>query len=159
MLIPVTDISKTFKSCFLLIIKNILCLSFFQKLQKSELKYSNCSNFNILLWFLINLINDDTFVWAATTDACSTVHLVCLFTKTHLLALLQDNCLDLLCCTFLRKFSVWMRNITAFYQHLMRPIKSSVLTDTNILAKPKYWPIISARSIYRSISSGSNKQW
>jgi len=49
MLIPVTDISKTFKSCFLLIIKNILCLSFFQKLQKSELKYSNCSNFNILL--------------------------------------------------------------------------------------------------------------
>jgi len=37
------------------------CL-FFQKPQNSgfyELKFSNCSNFNILPWFLINLINDD----------------------------------------------------------------------------------------------------
>jgi len=35
------------------------------------------------------------FASAATADACSIVHLVCVFMKTHLLALLQDNCLDL----------------------------------------------------------------
>jgi len=34
---------------------------------------------------LFNLINDDPFVSAATADACSMVHLVCLFMKTHLL--------------------------------------------------------------------------
>jgi len=36
------------------------------------------------------------------------VHLVCLFMKLHLPALLQDDCLDLLRCAFLRKF-IWMR--------------------------------------------------
>jgi len=47
------------------------------------------------------LINDDVFVSAATADACSMVHVVCLFMKTHLLALLQDNCIDLVHCAFL----------------------------------------------------------
>jgi len=36
---------------------------------------------------------------------------------------LQDNCLDLVCCAFLRKLSAYMRNITAFCQHFLRPIK------------------------------------
>jgi len=36
------------------------------------------------------------------------VHLVCLFVKMHLLALLQDNCLNLVCCAFLHKLSGWM---------------------------------------------------
>jgi len=44
---------------------------------------------------LINLINDAAFVSAATADAYFIIHLVCLFMKTHLLALLQDNYLDL----------------------------------------------------------------
>jgi len=57
--------------------------------------FSNRSNFDILLWFLINLINDDAFVGAAMADTCFMVHLVCLFMKMHMLALLQDNCLDL----------------------------------------------------------------
>jgi len=46
------------------------------------------------------LINDDAFVSAVMADVCSMVHLVCLFVKTHLLGLLQDNCLDLVCCAF-----------------------------------------------------------
>ena len=49
----------------------------------------------------------------------SMVHLVCLFMKTPLLALLQDNCLDLLRCAFLRKLSGCVRNITAFYEYLL----------------------------------------
>jgi len=60
------------------------------------------------------MMKDDAFVSAATADACSMVHLVCLFMKTHLLALLQDNCLDLVHCAFLRKLSGCMRNITGF---------------------------------------------
>jgi len=44
------------------------------------------------------------------------IHLVCLFMKTHLLELLQDNCVDLVCCAFLRKLSARMRNITVFCQ-------------------------------------------
>jgi len=43
-------------------------------------------------------VNDDAFVLAAATDACSMVYLICLFMKMHLLALLQDNCLDLVRC-------------------------------------------------------------
>jgi len=93
-----------------------------------------------------NLIND-VFVSAATADACSMVHLVCLFMKTHLLALLQDNCLDLLRCAFLRKLSVCVRNITVFYQHLLSPLQSAVSADADISVKPKYQPIC------RSISS------
>jgi len=75
--------------------------------------------------FFINLINDDAFVSAATADRCSMVHLVCLFAKMHLLALLHDNCLDLVRCAFLSKLSRCVRNITAFCQHLLRPIKSA----------------------------------
>jgi len=74
-------------------------------------------------------------------DACSMVHLVCLFMKMYLLALLQDKCLDLFCCAFLSKLSGCVRNITAFCQHLLRLIKLDVLADTDISAKPKYWPI------------------
>ena len=82
---------------------------------------------------------DDAFVSAETVDACSMVNLVCLFMKPHLLALLSDNCLDLLCCGFLRKLSGCVRNITAFCQLLLRPI-------------------ISARPIYRSMSIQDHAQ-
>jgi len=79
------------------------------------------------------------------------VNLVCLFKKPHLIALLQDNCLDLFRFAFLRKLSGYVGNITAFCQHLLRPIKSAVLADTDISAKPKYRPI------YRSISTKDKK--
>jgi len=72
------------------------------------------------------------FVSAATAGACSMVHLVCLFMKTHLLALLQNNCLDLVHCACLCKLSACVRNITAFCQHLLRPIISAVLAVTDI---------------------------
>ena len=49
---------------------------------------------------------------AATAHMCSMVHLVCLFMKMHLLALLQDKCLNLLCCTFLSKLSGCVRYTT-----------------------------------------------
>jgi len=81
------------------------------------------------------------FVSAATADVSSMVNFVCLFMKTHLQALLQKNCLDLLCCAFLRKLSGCMSNITASCQHLLRPIKSAVLADSDISVKPKYRPI------------------
>ena len=110
----------------------ILCLTFFSKTSKIriyQLKVSTRRNFNILIWFLINLIDDDAFALAAKADACSMVHLVCLIMKMHLLALLQDNCLDLLCCAFLSKLSGCVRNITAFWPHLLRLINRA------------FWPI------------------
>jgi len=58
--------------------------------------------------------------------------------KPHLLALLQDNCLDLLRCAFLRKLSGRVRNITAFCQLLLRLIISAVLADAGVSVKPKY---------------------
>jgi len=72
-------------------------------------------------------LHDDAFVSAATADMCFMVNLVRLFMKPHLLALLKDNCLDLLRCAFLRKLSGCMRNMVAFCQHLLRPIKSAIL--------------------------------
>ena len=57
-----------------------------------------------------------------TANACSMVHLVCLFITTHLSALLQDNCLNLVRCAFFRKLSAYVKNITAFCQHLLRQI-------------------------------------
>ena len=84
--------------------------------------FSNCNNFNIFLWFLINLIDDDAFISAVTANVCFTVHLVCLFMKTYLLVLLQGNCLELFCCAFLHKLFGCMRNMTAFCQHLLKPI-------------------------------------
>jgi len=78
------------------------------------------------------------------------VHLVCLFVKTHLLVLLQDNCLDLVCRAFLEKLSACVRITTVFCQHLPRLI---VLDNTDIEVKPKYWTVRSARLIYQSISS------
>jgi len=89
---------------------------------------------------------DDAFVSVVAADARSTVNLVCLFMKPQLLALLQDNCLDMLRCAFLRKLSGCVWNITAFCQLLLRPIISAVLADTDISVKPRYRPI------YRSIS-------
>jgi len=103
--------------------------------------------------FFINRIKDDTYVSAATADTCSMVHLVCLFMTKHMLALLQDNCLDLVCCAFLRKLSTCVRNLTAFCQQLLRAKILAILTNTDILVKPKYRPDVSARLTYRSISS------
>jgi len=54
-------------------------------------------------------------------DMCFMAHLVCLFMTMHLLALLQDNCRDWVCYTFLCKLPACMRNITAFCQYLLRP--------------------------------------
>ena len=93
---------------------------------------------------------DDAFVSVVTADARSMVNLVCLFMKTHLLALLQDNCLDLLRCAFLPKLSRCVRNITAFCQLLLRPIISAVLAATDILVKSKYRSISSANGHRRN---------
>ena len=101
-----------------------------------------------MLRFLINLINGDASVLAAMADACSMVHLVCLLMKMHLLALLQESCLDLVHYAFLHKLAGCVRNITAFCQHLLRPIKSAVLADTDDIGKTK----ISARYIGLSLS-------
>ena len=94
-------------------------------------------------------------------DACSVVHLVCLFMKTHLLALLQDNCLDLVRVAFLHKLSACVRTITVFCQHLLRPIKLAILANTHISLKLKYLPDILARLIYWSISNKNTykKTW
>jgi len=67
-------------------------------------------------------------------------HLVCLFMKTDLLALLQDNCLDLVHCAFLCKLSSNVRNIIAFCQHLLRLVILAALAGIDISAKPKYQP-------------------
>jgi len=72
-----------------------------------------------------------------TGDVCFMVHLVCLFMKMHLLALLQDNCLDLVRCAFLHKLSGCV-NIAVFCQHLLR---LAILADSDISVKPKYWSI------------------
>jgi len=68
-------------------------------------------------------------------------------------SVLQDNCLDLVLCAFLRKLSGCVINITVFCQDLLRLIKSAVLANTDISVKPKYLPNILVRLIYRSISS------
>jgi len=114
--------------------------------------FSNCSNFNILLWFLINLLMMMLLfqVWWLTHVPWF-ISSACLW--KHTLALLQDNCHDLVRCAFLHKLSACVRNITAFCQYLLMPISSVVLADTNVWVKPIYWPDISARPIYRSICS------
>jgi len=76
----------------------ILRLTFFSKTSKIRiylLKFFKLWRFQYFAMILINLINDAAFVSAATADAYFIIHLVCLFMKTHLLALLQDNYLDL----------------------------------------------------------------
>jgi len=138
MLISITDISKFFKSCLLLPYGKynlFYALPFSSKTSKIRIYEKKIFKlqFKYSLWFLINLINDDAFVSAPTADTWTTVHLVCLFMKTHRLALLQDNCLDVVHCAFLRKLS-------AFCQHLLRQIKAATLADTNISVKPKYRP-------------------
>jgi len=116
-----------------------------RKLPEVQREFIRTQHLHVVASSLAKLPND-AFVSVVTADARSMVNFVCLFMKPHLLALLQDNCLDLLRCTFLRKFSGYVGNITAFCQHLLRPIKLAVLADTDISAKPKYRPI------YRSIS-------
>ena len=130
---------------------------------KNWLLYSNCvmwcgflatfklfklHQFQYFTWILINLMNDDAFVSAVMVDMHSIV-LVCLFMIAHVLAWLQDKCLDLVCCAFFCKLSTCMRNITAFCQHLLRLIKSVILANTNLSVKPKYWPIY--RSIFDNV--------
>ena len=78
------------------------------------------------------------------------VNLVCFFMKLHLLVLLQDNCLDLLRCVFLRKLSGCVRNITAFCQHLLRPIKYTILANTDISEKLKYRSITKRKQLHES---------
>jgi len=85
---------------------------------------------------IFNYLINDAFVLAAMADTCFMIHLVCLFMKMHMLALLQDNCLDLLCCAFLSKLFGCVRNITAYCQHVLRPIKSAILADSHISEKP-----------------------
>jgi len=68
--------------------------------------------------------------------------LSCLLVYENAPASTAARCHDLLRCAFLRKLSGCVRNITAFCQHLLRPIKSIVLADSDILA----------RLIYRSIT-------
>ena len=64
---------------------------------------------------LTNLINDDAFVLVVMADMCSMVHLACLFVKMHLLALLQDNCLDLVCCaSCLRAWWIYLRFVNTY---------------------------------------------
>jgi len=55
-------------------------------------------------------------------------------------SVVADNCLDLLRCALLHKLSACVRNRTAFCKHLLRPIKSAVLADSDISIKPKYLP-------------------
>jgi len=104
------------------------------KIRIYELQFFKLQYLNIFVWILINLINDDAFILAATVNTCLVVHLVCLFMKTHLLALLQDNCLDLVCCAFLHMLSGCVRNITA----LSTPTLPIYLWNLNI--SPIYRP-------------------
>jgi len=89
----------------------------------NELKFFKLQQFEYFAMIFSYLINDDAFVSTATANACSTIYLVCLFIKTHLLMLLQDNCLDLVHCAFSCKLSACVRNITAFCEHLLRLIQ------------------------------------
>jgi len=73
-----------------------------------------------------------------TADVSFMVPLVCLFMKTHLLALLQDNCIDLVHCAFLHKLSGCVRNVTAFCQHLLT---YGYIGETQIAAWLIYWSI------------------
>ena len=107
---------------FCFIIKNIM---YNFKIKIYELKFFKLPHFQFCALILFNLINDDAFVSAATADTYSMVHLVCLFMKTHLLMLMQDNCPDLVCCAYLSKLTACVRNITTFCQHLLRPILSA----------------------------------
>jgi len=53
----------------------------------------------------------NAFVLSATANTCFMVHLVCLFMKMHLLALmLQGSCVDSVHCAFLRKLFRCVRN-------------------------------------------------
>jgi len=91
-------------------------------------------------------LSNDAFVSAATADACSMVNLVCLFVKPHMLRCCKITVLHAL-LFFLLKLSEYVRNITAFCQHLLRSIKLANLADTDISVKPKYQLIYQLISI------------
>jgi len=68
-------------------------------------------------------------------------YVVCLFMKTHMLALLQDNCLDLVLLYFLVQVA-WMHG--EYNSILSTPTKADfVLADTDISVKSKYQSNIS----------------
>jgi len=80
-------------------------------------------------------------------DACSMVHLVYLFMKTYLLALLQDNYLDLVQCAFLCKLSACERTIIVFCQHL----KISRFSQCRYICKPQIqWKPLDRTSVCRA---------
>jgi len=81
------------------------------------------------------------------------VHLVCLFMKTNLLALRQDNCLDFVRYAFLRKFSSCVRNTTACCQHLLRPIINSNIgqVDISVYLYSRYKAILSSISFVTAV--------
>jgi len=109
------------------------------KIRIYELKLFKLQQFRYFaMWFFINVINDDALVSAVMANACFMVHLVWLFMKTHQKTLLQDSCLDLVRCAFLRKLSRCVRNIIAFGQHLLNQL--AVLANTDISMKLKYQP-------------------
>jgi len=61
-----------------------------QKLPKVQREFIRTQHLHVVASSIAKLPSA-AFVSAAKADACSMVNLVCLFTKTHLLALLQDN--------------------------------------------------------------------
>jgi len=94
------------------------------------------------------LIDDDTFVLAGTADTCFMVHLVYLFMKTHLLALLQDKLSWLGSLCFLAQF-VWMREEC-------NSILSTPTATNEIGHFGRYWYYLwnpNIGPIYQSISS------
>ena len=94
------------------------------------------------------MINDDAFLLAATADACTMVHLVSLFMKPNLLALLQDNCLDVVHVLSLVQ-GVWMReeynSVLSTPAEAADKIGSAVLADTDMSASANI-------SVYLNIS-------
>jgi len=81
-----TGISKIFKSCFLLHYQKynaFYTLLFFINFKNQDLwaKIFQTAAISIFFYGLINLINDDAFVLAATADAC-TILSACLWNPT-----------------------------------------------------------------------------
>jgi len=142
--IPITDISKILNLVLCFVIKNVMYsvpYLFFKNFKNQDLwaTFLQIAAISIFCYdFLINLINDDAFVSAAMANACL-IPLVCLFMKTHLLALLQ--------VTVLTWFVVF--SCTSCYKAKADKISQTV--DTDIPVKPKYQPDISARPIFQSI--------
>jgi len=82
-------------------------------------------------------------------DAFSMVDLVCVFMKTYLVALLQDNCLDLVHCAFLRQVVYICEEYNSILSTPTKADLINLLANTNISVKPTYHPNILARLIYQ----------